>query len=106
MFTPIKANLCTVTNVVTLEMVRKAYASDAVQQSLHRTIQDRFPANFSQLEPQLRQYYRSASNLSSIDSVIINGGRYFMPRTLHKDILHALPAAHYYVSAICTRAAV
>ena len=105
MLTSISDSLYTVTNVVTWDMVREATASDAVLQSLHKTIQDGFPPNCSQLEPQLRPYHRLASNLSSIDGVIISGSRIVMPQALRKDILHALHAAHQGVSAMCARAA-
>ena len=104
MLTSISDNLYTATNV-TWDMVREATASDAVLQSLYKTIQDRFPPNCSRLEPQLRPYHRLASYLSSIDGVIINGGRIVMPRALRNDVLHALHATHQGVSAMCARAA-
>ena len=105
MLTSISDSLYTVTKVVTWDMVREATASDAVLQSLHKTLQDGFLPKCSKLEPQLRPYHRLASNLSSIDGVIISGSRIVMPRALRMDILHALHATHQGVSAMCARAA-
>lgn len=67
--TSISDSLYKATSDVIEDMECEMTASDVVLQSFHMTIQDGFPANCSQLEPQIHPEHRSASN--SIDDVII-----------------------------------
>ena len=98
-------SLYAISNIVTWDMIREATASDDLLQQLHGLILEGFPADSRQLSIQLRPYHRISGSLSSIDGVILTGGRIVIPATLRASIIESLHAAHQGVSAMSARAA-
>ena len=99
------ATLCSVSDVVTWDMVQEATVSDVLLTRLTRLIHEGFPEDCRSLSPDLRPYHRYRDSLSCVDGVVLLGDRIVIPADLRPHILQALHAAHQGVNVMCARAA-
>ena len=90
---------------VTRNDVRLATASDPLMTLLLETIENGFPDNRSDLQPDLKQYHQYRESLTTLDGVILyQGHRIVVPQSLRNNVLTSLHAAHSGTTQMCSRA--
>lgn len=78
--------------------VRLATASDDTLMKLTEAIENGFPSNKHNLDPELRKYYQYKDKISTFDGVILYNDRIVVPLNLKDKILQSLHAAHQGIS--------
>ena len=93
------------TQAITLENIRRASVNDSEYNALSDVIASGFPHYEVDLPAELKPYWKLRDKLSTINGICIYDGRVIIPRTLRKEILDCLHAAHQGVSGMKARAA-
>ena len=98
-------NLSTLSNLPSISWndVREATASDKEMSDLLVLIEDGFPKLASDVSPQLREYHKLKSRLSTADNVVLYDDRIVVPPKLRQTVLAALHSAHQGVSSMIAR---
>ena len=87
---------------VTLDRVRLATASEL--QDLVEMIDTNFPASAQEVQPELREFFRSRECLSTHDGIILYNQRIVIPPSLRAEVLAILHAAHQGSTSMVSRA--
>ena len=89
---------------VTWDLVRTATTSDETLNKLLQIIEAGFPDNSSELEIDLRPYFKLRDHLSTVNGVILYNDRVLVPLSLRTNVLSTLHSAHQGTSTMTARA--
>lgn len=97
------ATLYSTSNLISWDMVKAATETDETLSKLKSLLQEGIPT-IQNLPKDLRPFHQYASQLYTIDNVIMLGTRIVIPKSLQHEILLSLHAAHQGINSMCQRA--